>query len=115
MGLNTVLLWAHLHGNEPFNLVSSRDDDGDEGGGGGGSDSDSDSEEATPDVLMLKVNLDVENKARMWSPTAPPASGWPRLAGARGSPRRDLAQKEVSGAPAAWLKAEPAWFRPRSR
>ena len=44
-----MLLWAHLHGNEAFNLVSSRDDDG------GGSDSDGD--EATPDVLMLKVNL----------------------------------------------------------
>tara|TARA_B100000795_G_C22789592_1_gene436273 strand:+ start:855 stop:1067 length:213 start_codon:yes stop_codon:yes gene_type:complete len=60
VGLNTVLLWAHLHGNEPFSLVSSRDDDGDEGGGGGG---DSDSDEATPDVLMLKVSLDVENEA----------------------------------------------------
>ena len=49
-----MLLWAHLHGNEAFNLVSSRDDDG------GGSDSDSD--EATPDVLMLKVNLPAGRK-----------------------------------------------------
>ena len=58
VGLNTVLLWAHLHGNEAFNLVSSRDDDRGEGGGG----SDSDSDEATPDVLMLKVNLPAGRK-----------------------------------------------------
>ena len=55
-----MLLWAHLHGNEAFNLVSSRDDDGGGEGGGGGSDSDSD--EATPDVLMLKVNLPAGRK-----------------------------------------------------
>ena len=72
VGLNTVLLWAHLHGNEPFNLVSSRDGDGD-GGGHGGSDSDSD--EATPDVLMLKVNLDVEHARPAWPATQRRPSG----------------------------------------
>jgi hypothetical protein len=101
VGLNTVLLWAHLHGNEPFNLVSSRDDDGDEGGGGGGSDSDSDSEEATPDVLMLKVSTSMSKTRPVCGrPQRRPqvvGRGWPEPEAARGviwrrkkSPERQL-------------------------
>ena len=85
-----MLLWAHLHGNEPFNLVSSHDGDGDEGGRGG---SDSDSDEATPDVLMLKVNLDVElTQGPHGRPrSAGQAADWPRLAKAG----RSLGQPEA--------------------
>ena len=74
-----MLLWAHLHGNEAFNLVSSRDDDRGEGGGGG---SDSDSDEATPNVLMLKVNLPAGRKQQGPRCRPPPpkrliGTGWP--------------------------------------
>ena len=51
MGLNTVLLWAHLHGNGPLLLTSGgSDSDGDDGSSseGGG---------AALELLMLAVSL----------------------------------------------------------
>ena len=52
-----MLLWAHLHGNEPLVVVSSRDSDE-------GSDEGSGSDEATPEALMLNVSLRREHGGR---------------------------------------------------